>query len=224
MPFKVKGTLAGFMNDEEKFPCHFDYKIGEEFTYDGSAIEGRICPGVLLTMVPVVWQTFFSGRHANERVMFKYDGLSAKDPEMKKYDGIGFRPLTKAPEGSGEKGNIVVNTNRPQGMTGGGGFGCADCRTSAYFMVEPIDIASGGYTLPFYRRQMAILDKVIAKPGMTAAEILATFTEWERENIHPTLYEVNVQLMLEELEQVGYVELRDGRAYPGSRPKPAETK
>jgi hypothetical protein len=220
MPFKVRGKLVGFMNDEEKFPCHFDYAIGEEFTYDGSAIEGRICPGVLLTMVPVVWQTFFSGNHTNERVIFRYDGLSAKDPGMKQYDGIGFRPLTAVPEGSGERGRIVTATERPRGMTGGSGFGCADCRTSAYFMVEPVDIASGGYTLPFYRRQMDILDRVIAKPGMTVPEILATFTEWEREHIHPVIYDVNTQLMLEELEQVGYVELRDGRAYPGSRPRP----
>jgi len=220
MPFKVRGKLIGFMNDAEKFPCHFDYEIGEEFTYDGSAIEGRICPGVLLTMVPVVWQTFFSGKHANERVLFRYDGLSAKDESMKQYDGIGFRPLKEAPEGSGERAGIVASTQRPGAMTGGSGFGCADCRTSAYFMVEPVDIASGGYTLPFYRRQMAILDRVIAKPGTTAAEILDTFTEWERESIHPTIYEVNVQLMLEELEQVGYVELRDGRAWPGKRPRP----
>lgn len=222
MPFKVRGKLVGFMNDEKKFPCHFDYEIGEEFTYDGSTIEGRICPGVLLTMVPVVWQTFFSGKHTNERVLFRYDGLSVKDPGMKEYDGIGFRPLTEAPEGSGEKGRIVTAPERPRGMTGGSGFGCADCRTSAYFMVEPVDLASGGYTLPFYRRQMAILDRVIEKPGMTAREVLNTFTGWERENIHPIIYEVNVQLMLEELEQVGYVELREGRAYPGARPKPAK--
>ncbi len=223
MPFKVRGKLVGFMNDAEKFPCHFDYAIGEEFTYDGSAVEGRICPGVLLTMVPVVWQTFFAGRHTNERILFRYSGLSAKDPSMKEYDGIGFRPLTEAPEGAGDRAGIVSSTERPAAVTGGSGFGCADCRTSAYFMVEPVDLASAGYTLPYYNREMAVLDKVIGKPGMTTHEVLNAFTGWERENIYPRLYEVNTQLMLEELAQVGYVELRDGRAYPGQRPKPEKT-
>jgi uncharacterized repeat protein (TIGR04076 family) len=220
MPFKVKCTLIGFMNDVEKFPCHFDYKIGEEFTYDGERIEGRICPGVLLTMVPTIWQTFFSGKRAYERIIFKYSGLSAKDPSMKQYDGIGYRPLKEAPAGSGNRSSIVVSPDRPTELKGGGSFACADCRTSAYFSVEPIDIASGGYTLPYYRRELSVLEKVIKNPGATVAEILEKFTDFERDEIYPPLYEVNVQLMLDELEEVGYVELREGKAYPGKRPPP----
>ena len=217
MPFKVKGKLIGFMNDVDRFPCHFDYEIGEEFTYDGERIEGRICPGVLLTMVPTVWQTFFSGRRAYERIIFKYSGLSLKDPSMKQYDGIGFRPLKEAPEGSGEKSGIVVTPERPTALKGGGTFACADCRTSAYFSVEPIDLASGGYTLPYYKREMSVFDKIKNRPGITVDEILGMFTDFERDEIYPPLYSVNVQLMLDELEEVGYVELRDGKAYPGSK-------
>ena len=217
MPFKVRGKLIGFMNDVDRFPCHFDYKMGEEFTYDGERIEGRICPGVLLTMVPTVWQTFFSGRRAYERIIFKYSGLSLKDPSMKQYDGIGYRPLKEAPEGSGEKSGIVVTPERPTGLKGGVSFACADCRTSAYFSVEPIDLASGGYTLPYYKREMSVFDKIKSKPGITVDEILGMFTDFERDEIYPPLYSVNVQLMLDELEEVGYVELKDGKAYPGSK-------
>ena len=217
MPFKVKCKLIGFMNDVEKFPCHFDYKIGEEFTYDGERIEGRICPGVLLNMVPTIWQTFFSGKRAYERIIFKYSGLDAKDPSMKKYDGIGFRPLKEAPEGSGDKSSIVATPQRPTGLKGGGTFACADCRTSAYFSVEPVDVASGGYALPFYKREMSILDRVKSKPGITVDEILKSFTDFERDEIHPPLYDVIVQLMLEELAEVGYVELREGKAYPAEK-------
>lgn len=216
MPFKVRCKLIGFMNDADRFPCHFDYQIGEEFTYDGATIEGRVCPGVLLTMVPSVWQTFFSGRRAYERIIFRYSGLSTRDPGMKDYNGIGFRPLKEAPEGSGGKSGIVVSPEIPTSLKGGTGFACADCRTSAYFMVETIDLASGGYTLPYYNREMAILEKIKSQPGMTVAEILDKFTDWEREEIYPPLGPVNVQLMLEELEEVNYIELRDGRAYPGS--------
>lgn len=217
MPFKVKCKLIGFMNDVERFPCHFDYKIGEEFTYDGERIEGRICPGVLLTMVPTIWQTFFTGKRAYERIIFKYSGLDAKDPSMKKYDGIGYRPLKEAPQGSGQKSTIVVSPERPAELKGGGTFACADCRTSAYFSVEPVDVASGGYTLPYYKREMSILDKVKEKPGITVEEILAKFTDFERDEIHPPLYDVIVQLMLDELAEVGYIELRDGKAYPGNK-------
>jgi len=214
MPFKVRGKLIGFMNDVDKFPCHFDYKIGEEFTYDGEKVEGRICPGVLLTMVPTVWQTFFSGKRAYERIIFKYSGLSLKDPAMKKYDGIGFRPIKKAPAGSGAKSTIVSSSDRPQGLRGGGSFACADCRTSAYFSVEPIDLASGGYTLPYYKREISIYEKIKSHPGITVAEILEKFTDFEKDDVYPPLYEVNVQLMLDELAEVNYIELRDGKAYP----------
>jgi hypothetical protein len=215
--FKVKCTLVGFMNDEEKFPCHFDYEIGESFTYDGCTIEGRICPGVLLNMVPAIWQTFFMGNRAYERILFKYSGLDAKDPLMKKYDGIGFRPLKEAPKGSGGKSGIVATPQIPTELKGKGSFACADCRTSAYFLVETIDLASGGYTLPFYKREIDILEKVKESPGMSVEEILGKYPDFEREEIHPPLNPVLVQLMLDELAEVGYVELREGRAYPGSR-------
>ena len=34
MPFKVRCKLVAFTGDPDRFPCHFDYKIGDEFTYD----------------------------------------------------------------------------------------------------------------------------------------------------------------------------------------------
>ncbi|HUT68315.1 MAG TPA: hypothetical protein VMW86_07175, partial [Dehalococcoidales bacterium] len=141
----------------------------------------------------------------------------AKDPGMKEYDGIGFRPLKEAPEGSGNKSTIVVSPERPTGLKGGGTFACADCRTSAYFSVEPIDVASGGYTLPYYRREMSVLEKIKSNPGITVDEILDKFTDFERDEIYPPLYSVNVQLMLDELAEVDYIELRDGKAYPKNK-------
>jgi len=75
-------------------------------------------------------------------------------------------------------------------------------------------VASGGYTLPYYRREMSILEKIKEKPGITVDEILDKFTDFERDEIYPPLYPVNVQLMLDELAEVNYIELRDGKAYP----------
>jgi len=52
MPHKVRAKLIGFMGDEEKFPCHFDYKIGDEFTYDGEKFGGRVCRGLMRSVIP----------------------------------------------------------------------------------------------------------------------------------------------------------------------------
>jgi hypothetical protein len=90
-------------------------------------------------------------------------------------------------------------------------------RTSAYFSVEPVDLASGGYTVPYYRREMSVLDKRKAEPGLTVDEILSKYTDWEREEVYPPLNPVNVGLMLDELAGVNYIELRDGKVYPGSK-------
>ncbi len=59
--FKVKCTLVSFEGDEQKYPCHFNYKIGDEFDYDGVNFRGRICPGLLASMMPVVHGVFLLG-------------------------------------------------------------------------------------------------------------------------------------------------------------------
>ena len=76
--FKVKCKLVAFVGHEEKFPCHFGYKIGDEFYYDGVEFKGRICPGLLASMMPVVHGTFLLGYKYNENVMFRYRGLDIK--------------------------------------------------------------------------------------------------------------------------------------------------
>ncbi len=43
MPFKVRFRLTAFMGNEKEYPCHFGYKIGDEFVYDGERFIGRVC-------------------------------------------------------------------------------------------------------------------------------------------------------------------------------------
>ena len=31
------------MGNEKEYPCHFGYKIGDEFIYDGEQFIGRVC-------------------------------------------------------------------------------------------------------------------------------------------------------------------------------------
>lgn len=214
MPFKVRCKLVAFMGDEERFPCHFDYKIGDEFSFNGERFEGRICPGLWVTMTPVLSALHRSGNAHFSHITFRYSGLSARDPSMKKYDGIGFRPLKKPPEGSLPQHIQALPDKPPTELQGGWGFVCGDSRTSAFFIGEPYDLADKGDSLPYYNREMAILEKIKEEPGLNAEEVLAKFTNWERDEIYPPLNIVNTQLFMDELASVGYIEYRDGKVYP----------
>ncbi len=35
MSFKVKVTLIGFLGNTERYPCHFNHKVGDEVIFDG---------------------------------------------------------------------------------------------------------------------------------------------------------------------------------------------
>ena len=219
MPFKVRCRLVSFVGDPERFPCHFDYKIGDEFTYNGEKFDGRICNGLLKNMASVIWDTVFYGPVDGERFLYLYTGLSAKDPGMKKYDGIGFRPLKKPPEGADPRHLRAISAELPKTLIKRPrSFICDDTRTGACFVCEPVGLADSGDMRTHYNREMSILEKIKEEPGMTIDEILNKFTQWEKEEIYPPIYPVNVSLMLGELAAVDYIELRDGRAYPKNPP------
>ena len=217
MPFKVKCTLIGFMGDEERFPCHFNYKIGDEFSYDGERFTGRICPGLFSTMAPTISILHRSGNAHPSRITFRYSGLSARDESMQEYDGVGWRVLKEPPAGALPQHLKALSSRPSTTIQGGWGFVCGDSRTSAYFFAEAYDLADVGDSIPYYRREMAILDKIKAKLGITAEEVLAQFTDWERDEIYPPLNTLNTQLFMDELASVGYIEYRDGKAYPTTR-------
>ena len=65
--FKVRATVVGFMGDEEKYPCHFQHKIGDEFIYDGERYTGRICPGFSAALIPRMMSFFAAGPRAVPR-------------------------------------------------------------------------------------------------------------------------------------------------------------
>ncbi len=219
MPFKVRCRLVEFMGDVERFPCHFEYKIGDEFIFDGEKFVGRICPGLFAAMVPVISTMYRSGNAWCERIVFRYHGLSVKDESMKDYDGQGWRPLRKHLEGTEGKYIRWRGAAQATEILGGWQFVCQDARTSALFKAEPYDLADLGDAVPDYTRQMSILDKIKAEPGLTPEEVIARFSDWERDEIYPPLIPLNTKILMDELATVGYIEYRDGRAYPKSSPK-----
>ena len=58
-----------------------------------------------------------------------------------------------------------------------------------------------------------MLDRIKAEPGISAEEVLKKFSDWDRDEIYPPLTVLNTQLFMDELESVGYLEYRDGKAY-----------
>jgi len=209
--FKVKCTLIAFEGDEKEYPCHFNYKIGDVFYYDGVNFTGRICPGLLAAMMPTVHGVFMLGNKYFENVMYRYRGHDARDAAMEKYDGAGFRPLA-APDTKGAPG------------ARGAHFVCGDTRTLAHFSCEAADISDSDYAQPFFRREIAILDKINQEPGIRIDEIISRFTDFERENISPPLTPILMSILLDTLADMNYMEIRDGRAYTTGRQPPSRPK
>jgi uncharacterized repeat protein (TIGR04076 family) len=222
--FKVRCRLVSFDGDEEMFPCHFNYKIGDEFYYDGVNFTGRICPGLLASMMPIIYGVHSLGHRYSGNIMFKYRGLDSRDPSKARYDGAGFSPRKRLPEGAPELlvklYPSIPKTQKVKFMR----FSCSDTRTLAQFICEAVDLSDSDYCQPFYRRGIAILEKIEAEPGIKTDGILDRFTEFERDEISPPLTPVFLEVMLEALLDMNYIEIHDKRAYatgkePPSRPK-----
>jgi len=224
--FKVKATVTGFDKDEQKYPCHFRYKIGEEITYDGEIITGRICP----SMAPALGQIFndllaSGGRHqegenAKSYFPFWHSPLSVADPTQKKYDGVGFRSTPERPD---EGYKFVVDETLFDTPPGGKyiiGKGtdkrefslvCGDKHTLVRFKVEAYDLADKGDSIPYYRRTISILDKIVRQPGIPMDKILSEFSKNQIYNIYPILGQKIIAVLVGELELLGYVAVAHGK-------------
>ncbi len=219
--YKVRCKLVKFEGDEKAFPCHFNYKIGEEFYYDGVYFTGRICPALLAPMMPVIYGVHLLGQKFCENIPYRYRGMDMRDAAMAKYDGVGWRHVKTIPEGIQEKtGGVFPVASRTE-KAKGAHFVCGDTRTLAHFSCDPVDLSDSEYCLPFYRRSIAILDKIEVEPGIKTSDILRKFTDFEREDISPPLTPVLLQVLLEALVDMEYIQIRDGKARATGRQPPS---
>jgi uncharacterized repeat protein (TIGR04076 family) len=225
--FKVKAVVINFLGDKEKYPCHHQYKLGDEFIFDGAGFSGTICPSLALEVVPMMMNIHAAGPRYRGYIYyypFLYAPQSVDAPELKKYDGMGYK-------------NIFSNYSEPKyslaslatsstftwpppdtRMPAPGVFiTCPDFRTSVRVKIEAFDLSDTGRNIPFFRRDMTILDKVQRKPGIEVEKILGEFTKEQIEDIYPALSQIMVKVLLEEMELMGYVETRDGKAFPTAR-------
>ncbi len=221
--FKVRCELVSFEGDEETFPCHFNYKIGDEIYFDGVYFTGRICPGLFASMMPVVHGVFLLGHKYSENIMYRYRGHDARDPSMQIYDGAGFRPVGSPEKGPPGKMGEVMTFDPKTGKARGAHFLCGDDRTLAHFSCEPIDLSDSDYAQPFFRRSVAILEKIEAEPGIKATEILSRFTEFERYDIGPVLTPVLLEVLLEALTDMKYIESHENGLYATGKEPPGRS-
>jgi len=229
--FKVKATLVRFAGDVERYPCHFGYEVGDEIIFDGENFIGRICLQILPLLNKYVPPLYSAGpRYVNPFSYFPffYSPMSTKEAGQKKYDGVGFGMV---------KGEIIepkyhmANFKSPNAFKwpahdkreiGKDLVGrCDDLRTAATFKFEAFDLCDKGDAIPYFRKQMVILQKVLEKPGIVADRIMDELAKKHVEDIYPGLNPVMMEMLTEELEAIGYVEIHDSRV---SATKKGETK
>ncbi len=220
--FQIRATVIGFKGDEEKYPCHFQHKVGDQFIWDGEKFIGRICPYVAGSAVPRMMEMARLGPRAVSPLWympFWYAPVSRKDPDKKKYDGLGFRNvLETVPEDQYHVASLqpagAFTWPPPAERTVGKEniVMCGDTRTSLMLRLEAFDLSDKGDATPYFRRQMSIMDKVSAKPGIRVDAILGEFSKDEIEIPYPALGEVLVEALAEELALMGYLTIADGKA------------
>jgi uncharacterized repeat protein (TIGR04076 family) len=219
--FKVKTTVIDFIGDKEKYPCHHRYNLGDEFIFDGESFTGTICPSLIPLVMPKILELHAAGpryRDAMYYYPFLYSPVSAEDPEMKKYDGVGFRNVLETySEPKYHMANLASSGFKwppPAERTGKKDITiiCPDYRTSVKVKLEAFDLSDKGRNIPYFRRQMVILQKILNKPGIKVDKILGEFSKEQIEGIYPALSPVMVQMLAEELELTSYLEIRDGKA------------
>ena len=220
--FKVKATVVAFQGDTRKYPCHFNYKIGDEIIWTGAEFKGRICPAILLPLSQKVDGMYKAGPRYIENAFyypFWYAPVSEYDPSYKKYDGIGFKPVLKTIE---EPQYHMANLRPPNSylwpphpertINRAISLQCGDLRTATTFKLEAFDLADDGDCVTYFRRMMVILAKLLNKPETEVEKILSLYTREEIEDIYPALSPIMVSILAEELELVGYLEIEDGKA------------
>ena len=219
--FKVKATVIDFLGDKEKYPCHHGYKLGDEFIFDGESFTGTICPSLMPTVAQKTLELHAAGPRYRDTMYyypFLYAPVSVADPEMKKYDGVGFRNVLETySEPKYHMANLASSGFKwppPKERTVKKDITiiCPDYRTSVKVKLEAFDLSDKGRNIPYFRRQMVILQKISNKPVINVDKILVEFSKEQIEGIYPALSRIMVQALVEEMELMSYVQIRDGQA------------
>jgi uncharacterized repeat protein (TIGR04076 family) len=219
--FEVKATVIDVLGDESKYPCHFKYKIGDEIIWNGAELKGRICPAILGALSQKMQILYTAGARYKEPGYyhtFWYVPPSVHDESMKKYDGLGFKPvlktipdekysMTKLRPANSFKWPPHPERTVMDNVT----LTCPDLRTAILFKFDVIDLADDGDSKTYFRRHMCIIHRIQDKPDIPVSEIINLFTKEEQLEIYPPLTPMVIELMIEDQELVGLVSVTDGK-------------
>jgi uncharacterized repeat protein (TIGR04076 family) len=219
--FKVKATVVAFLGNQEIYPCHMGHEVGDEVIFDGESYHGRLCPDVWPLIAPKVSALHQAGPRYVEwggYYPFWYCPPSFKDLSLKKYDGLGFRNnLTTIVPPEHDMANLVPSQafrwppHDQRDILMGASVICPDSRTSMVVELTAFDLGDKGFDVPFFRRQMTILNKLHTKGPVPVDKLIATFSQKQIEDIYPPLSPMLVRILVEELALMGYVETANGQ-------------
>jgi hypothetical protein len=220
MGFKVKATVIGFIGDESKYPCHFKYKRGDEIIFDGERCIGRVCPEFWPALGEKVQRMHIMGpRYVEPEYYYPiwYAPASVEDPEKTKFDGLGYSPILQTVQ---EDRFNMASLQPPNSFTWPPHpertvlrdivIKCPDTRTTCMLKLDAIDLSDKGIDVPYFRRQMTIMARVLPKQGIPVEKVLDEFTEKEKLEIYPPLVKEMLIPLIEELELMNYVEIKNG--------------
>ncbi len=219
--FQSRAIVIDFLGDKDKYPCHHGHKIGDEFIFDGERFIGTICPSLAPLVVPKMIDLHAAGPRYRDSIYyfpFLYSPVSVEDPALKKYDGAGYRNVLETyTESKYHMANLASSGFKwpppeerivRKDVT----VICPDYRTSVKVKLEAFDLSEKGRNMPYFRRQMVILDKIQRKPVIEVYKILGEFSNEQIEGIYPALSPIMVRILVEEMELMSYVETHDGKA------------
>jgi hypothetical protein len=197
------------------------HNVGDEVIFDGESYHGRLCPDVWPLIAPKVSALHQAGPRYVEwgaYYPFWYCPPSFKDLSQRKYDGLGFRNnLTTVVPPKYDMANLVPSEaflwppHEKRDILMGASVICPDTRTSMVVVLTAFDLSDKGFDVPFFRRQMTILNKLQDAGPVPVDRITDLFSKRQKEEIYPPLSLMLVQILVEELGLVGYVEIKDSK-------------
>lgn len=221
MPFKVKATLVAWKGDTERYPCHHMYEIGDEITFDGEKMDGRICPDMLPRLGELMGAMHVAGpRYVDPGYYFAfwYAPPSVPNPEKAKYDGNGFDPILRTIE---EPPFHMRHLQDPKSfnwpphpertVAKDVTMFCPDVRTSGLFVFSCYDLADCGQDAPYFRREITMMDRTAKNGGsIEIGDIPSLYDDFERMEIYPPMVKEILQPLLDEICLLDFGTIEDG--------------
>ncbi|MGI6072661.1 MAG: hypothetical protein ACOX75_06625 [Lachnospiraceae bacterium] len=221
MPFSTQATLVAFVGDPERYPCHSMLKIGDKVTFNGEELKGKMCPDVMPKLAEMLNIVYTAGpryvipAHYSQ---FWFSVNSVFDPDYKKYDGNGWRPINEMYDEPEYHVRCLQDPNAFQwpipdenkvltDIT----IMCPDSRTGAIFKIEAFDLATAGQCLPYTRRAITMMDRVAKTGGAYPLDkVIDLYTEKELYDIYPPMSKVLIGMMAEEVSLLDFATVKDG--------------